>query len=59
MDNKLLKGIALILFGILLCIGGVEINRTILHSFSDFPFSLFGIITGTIGLVMVFRKGNK
>ena len=59
MDNKLLKGIALILFGILLCIGGVEINRTILHSFSDFPFSLFGIITGTIGLVMIFRKGDK
>ena len=59
MDNKILKGIALILFGILLCIGGVEINRTILHSFSDFPFSLFGIITGTIGLVMIFRKGDK
>lgn len=59
MDNKALKGIALILFGILLCIGGVEINSTILHSFSDFPFSLFGVIVGVIGLVMVFRKDGK
>lgn len=57
MDNKILKGIALILFGILLCIGGIEINSNI--SINDLPFSLFGIITGTIGLVMVFRKGNK
>lgn len=59
MDNKILKGIALILFGILLCIGGVEINSTILHSFSDFPFSLFGVTVGVIGLVMVFRKEGK
>ena len=57
MDNKILKGIALIMFGILLCIGGIEINSNI--SINDLPFSLFGIITGTIGLVMVFRKGNK
>lgn len=59
MDNKILKGIALILFGILLCIGGVEINSTILHSFGDFPFSLLGVTVGVIGLVMVFRKEGK
>ena len=59
MDNKTLKGIALILFGILLCLGGAEINSTILHSFSDFPFSLLGIIIGVIGLAMVFRKEGK
>lgn len=59
MDNKILKGIALILFGILLCIGGVEINSTILHNFSDFPFSLIGVITGVVGLVMVFGKKDK
>ena len=38
MNNNALKGIALILFGILLCVGGTEINSTLLHSFSDFPF---------------------
>ena len=56
MENKNMKGIALILFGILLCIGGVEINRTILHNFSDFPFSMFGVMAGIAGLVIVFMK---
>lgn len=54
MDNKSLKGIALILFGILLCVGGTQINDTLLYSFVDFPFSLIGIIVGAIGLTMVF-----
>ena len=31
--NKTLKGIALILFGILLCICSGEINNTVLHGF--------------------------
>lgn len=39
MDNRILKGIALILFGILLCISDGEINRTVLHSVSDLPFA--------------------
>lgn len=56
MNNKIMKGIALILFGILLCIGGTEINSTILYSFSDFPFSLIAVIIGIVGLVMIFRK---
>lgn len=56
MDNKSLKGIALILFGILLCLGGAEINSTLLHSFSDFPFSLLGVIIGAVGLSMIFIK---
>lgn len=59
MNNKILKGIALILFGILLCIGGVEINSTILHSLNDFPFSLVGVISGIVGLVMVFQKAQN
>ena len=59
MNNKTLRGVALILFGILLCIGGAEINSTILYSLSDFPFSLFGVIIGVIGLVMIFRKEGK
>ena len=58
MNNMVLKGIALILFGLLLCIGGAEINRTLLHSFSDFPFSLSGVIIGAVGLAMVFIKGT-
>ena len=32
MDNKALKGIALILFGILLCVGSAEINSTLLQT---------------------------
>lgn len=56
MNNKIAKGIALILFGILLCVAGADINN--LSSFSDFPFSLVGIISGIAGLVMIFAK-NK
>lgn len=54
MDNKSLRGIALILFGILLYVGGTQINDTLLYNFVDFPFSLIGIIVGAIGLTMVF-----
>ena len=56
MDNKILKGIALILFGMLICIAGAEINSTVLRSFTDFPFSLTGLVTGIIGIVMIFSK---
>ena len=59
MNNKILKGISLIFFGILLSISGAEINSTILYSFSDFPFSLIGLIIGTFGIVMIFRKNNE
>lgn len=59
MNDKALKGIALILFGILLCIGGAEINSTILHSLSDFPFTLVGVLIGVIGLVLVFLKNQN
>ena len=38
-----LKGIALVLFGILLCCAEEGINSIILHSFNDVPFSLFGL----------------
>lgn len=57
MENKVLKGIALILFGMLLCTGSAEMNRTLLHSVSDFPFSLIGVIVGVIGLIIVFDEG--
>ena len=58
MNDNRLKGIAVILFGILLSASGEEMNRTVLASFSDFPFALIGIIVGIVGLVMVF-KSNK
>lgn len=58
MNNKIAKGIALILFGILLCVAGADINKTLLSSFYDFQFSLVGIISGIAGLVMIFAK-NK
>lgn len=54
MNNKVSKGIALLLFGILLCAGSEEINAMILSGFGDFPFSAIGIIVGAVGLYMVF-----
>ena len=58
MSDSRLKGIAVILFGILLSASSTEMNRTVLASFSNFPFALVGIIVGIVGLVMVF-KSNK
>ena len=46
MNNKVSKGIALLLFGILLCAGSEEINAMILSGFGDFPFSAIGVIVG-------------
>ena len=54
MNNKIAKGIALLLFGILLCAGSEEINATILYNFGDFPFAAIGVIVGAVGLYMVF-----
>ena len=59
MNNKILKGISLIIFGILLCVGGTEINYTILSNLSELPFSLIGVIFGLVGLAMVFTKESK
>ena len=54
MNNKIAKGLALILFGILLCAGSEEINGMILYNFGDFPFGAIGVIVGAVGLYMVF-----
>ena len=51
-----LKGIALILFGILLCCAEEGLNSIILHSFSDVPFSLLGLLIGCVGVFFVFRS---
>ena len=54
MSSKVSKGIALLLFGILLCAGSGEINATILYNLGDFPFAAIGVIVGAVGLYMVF-----
>lgn len=59
MNNRILKGIALILFGILLCLGGSELNHSIFHSIHDLPFTIIGVIVGIIGLIMVFEENLK
>ena len=58
MENKTMKGIALILFGILLCLASGEMNNVVLLGVSYIPFSLFGVISGIAGLVFVFVKGK-
>ena len=55
-DKKRLQRIALILFGILLCLAKEEINRELFHSIGYFPFALIGAFTGIAGLVMVFYE---
>lgn len=59
MSDSRLKGISVILFGILLSASSAEMNRTVLASFSDFPFALVGIIVGIVGLVMVFKSKKE
>ncbi len=51
-----LKGVALVLFGILLCCADQGINSSVLANFSDFPFSVLGVIAGIAGIVFVFKK---
>ncbi|MCD8056191.1 MAG: hypothetical protein LUE25_05720 [Clostridiales bacterium] len=53
-----LNGIALILFGILLCCAEEEINNIFLHSISYLPLSFVGFLIGSIGLFFVF-KGSR
>ena len=55
-DKKLLRGIALILFGILLCLAEEELNRELMRDLSYLPFALIGAIVGIAGLVMVFHE---
>ena len=54
--KKQLQGIAYILFGILLACADEPINRTVLWSFSDFPFALIGMLCGAVGLYLVYQK---
>ncbi len=59
MNDKSVRGIALILFGMLLCMGSGEINGNILYSVSDFPFAAVGVICGIVGLVIIFLKNDS
>lgn len=54
-----LKGISLVLFGILLCCSEEGINSTLLSDFSDMPFSLLGLLIGCIGFFFVFRSTKE
>ncbi|MBR5873770.1 MAG: hypothetical protein IKY90_03425 [Oscillospiraceae bacterium] len=54
--KRQLQGIALLLFGILLCIGSGELNGTIFHGFSYIPFAAIGVVLGVAGLIFSFGK---
>ena len=59
MSKRDIKGIALILFGILLCLAGSEVNHIIFHSLSYLPFGFIGLVTGAVGMYMIFSKSGK
>lgn len=56
MHERIFKGIALILFGMLLCMSTGELNNVVFVGVSYIPFSLLGVLCGALGLVMAFRK---
>lgn len=58
MQNQI-KGLALLLFGILLCLSGNELNQIFFSSVSDLPFSFIGLVVGAFGLVRVFLKDKN
>lgn len=55
MEDKI-KGIALLLFGILLSCAQDGLNDTIFASMSDIPFAFVGLCVGIAGLCLVFGK---
>ena len=59
MSNKILKGISLILFGILLCFASGELNNMVFVGVSYIPFPLFGVISGVVGLILIFVKDKS
>ena len=58
MNDKNIKGIALILFGILLCLASGELNNVVFIGVSYIPFPVLGVISGVVGLGLIFAK-NK
>lgn len=57
--EKQLKGIAVLLFGILLCCAQSGLNSTVFANMSDMPISAVGVIVGIAGLVMALTKKNN
>ena len=58
MKNQL-RGIALMLFGILLTLSGDSVNRMVFRDLDEIPFALLGFFVGIAGLVLVFRRGRQ
>lgn len=56
--KRQLKGISLVLFGLLLNSAGKTLNNTIFSSFGGLPFALISVIIGIIGLVVAFKQEN-
>lgn len=54
--KKQLKGIALILFGILLSVSAENLNETVFSNISDVPLAIFGIIIGIVGVIYAFTN---
>lgn len=57
--EKALKGLALILFGLMLCIADPILNSGVFVTLSDLPFALLGLFTGIVGIVIVFYRKKK
>ena len=57
MEDKI-KGIALLLFGILLSCAQDGLNDTIFASMSDIPYAFVGLCVGIAGLCLVFGKSK-
>ena len=51
-----IKGIVLVLFGILLCCASDELNSTIFGSIADLPVALLGVLSGIVGVFFAFRN---
>lgn len=54
MKNQI-KGIALILFGILVTLASGSLDNYITHSITV-PWVLIGLVVGIIGIILVFLK---
>lgn len=59
MDHKSLRGIAFIVSGIFLHFIGDEMNSFLFSNSIDFPFTLFGVIIGVVGLIIIFVEGKR
>ncbi len=59
MPEKVYKGFALLLFGLLLCAGADNLAHLWPRVLSGISFSLLGILLGGFGLFLVFQKSDS